>query len=137
MKKLLLSLALVALGSPAFADIQDPPMNDQGPTSKLGRSLNNILFGFLEVPDTMMKINAREGNAAAVTTGFVKGTGRSIVRLGAGVYEFFTFPFPTNRGSFRQPMKSNIPWIHSGYTEYVPELGWESRKNYNSVRSGF
>jgi putative exosortase-associated protein (TIGR04073 family) len=137
MKKLLLALVTVTLAGSAFADIQDPPMNDQGPTSKLGRGLSNILFGIGELPDTMIKINERQGNAAAFSTGIVKGTGRSIVRIGAGIYDFLTFPFPTHRGSFRQPMKSNIPWIHGGYTEYVPEMGWESRKNYSSTPSGF
>lgn len=137
MKKLLLALVTVAIASPAFADIQDPPMNDVGPTTKLGRGISNILFGIGELPDTMIKINQRQGNAAAFSTGIVKGTTRSIVRIGAGIYDFLTFPFPTTRGSFRQPMKSNIPWIHSGYTEYVPEMGWESRKSYGSVPSGF
>ena len=110
-------------------------MNDQGPTTKLGRGLSNILFGIAELPDTMMRINDEHGNAAAFSTGIVKGTTRSIVRIGAGIYDFITFPFPTHRGSFRSPLKSNIPWIHGGYSEYVPELGWETRKGYVSIYS--
>lgn len=137
MKKLLLALVTVTLAGSAFADIQDPPMNDQGPTSKLGRALNNIVFGIGELPYTMVQINERQGNSAAFSTGIVKGTTRSIVRIGAGIYEFLTFPFPTHRGSFRPPMKSNIPWIHGGYTEYVPELGWETRKGYLTNDSGY
>src|SRR5882724_3109637 len=53
--KTILSLAAVAgLVSGAFADIQDPPSNDYGPTRKLGRGLSNFVFAptefFLTVP---------------------------------------------------------------------------------------
>lgn len=137
MKKLLLSLTTVVLASTALADIQDPPMNDQGPTRKLGRAISNIAFGITELPTSIANMNDREGNAAAASYGVVRGVARSIVRIGSGVYEFVTFPFPTTRGSFRPVLKSNIPWIHGGYEEFPPELGWNARKRYNSVRYGF
>ena len=50
--KTLLSLALLSmLSAAAWADIQDPPANDYGPTRKLTRGLANLLFGFSEVID--------------------------------------------------------------------------------------
>ncbi len=55
---------------------------------------------------------------------------RSFARLGYGVYETALFPFPTYKGSYRPPYKSDIPWIHCGYSEFPPELGFESRYNY-------
>ncbi len=137
MKKLLLSLTTVVLASTALADIQDPPMNDQGPTRKLGRGISNVVFGITELPQSIANMNDREGNAAAASYGVVRGIGRTFARIRSGVYEIVTFPFPTTRGSFRPALKSNIPWIHGGYEEFPPELGWNARKRYNSVRYGF
>ena len=106
MKTLLSLFALTLLSASAFADIQDPPMNDQGPTRKLGRGLSNIFFGITEIPHTIAQINEREGNAAAASYGVVKGVGRFFQRFHYGVYELFTFPFPTVKGSYRPPTRA-------------------------------
>ncbi len=105
-------------------------MNDFGPTRKLGRGISNIFFGITELPWTMMDVNYYEGNAAGFSYGVVRGAGRSFARFGMGWYEVLTFPFPLERSSYRPPYRSDIPWIHSGYQEFPPELGWESRYNY-------
>ncbi len=89
----LLALALTA--SVALADIQQPPASDYGPTRKLGRGLSNVLFGPSEVIDSMCSINYQDGNSAAWGYGLVRGVGRSFARLGYGLYEMATFPFPT------------------------------------------
>jgi putative exosortase-associated protein (TIGR04073 family) len=129
--KILLSLALVTfVTATALADIHDPPMNDQGPTRKLGRGLANIAFGATEIPSAMCEMNEREGNAALWSYGAVRGIGRFFARLGYGIYEVTTFPFPTTRASYRPPYKSNIPWIHGGYEEFPPELGFHTRYRY-------
>jgi putative exosortase-associated protein (TIGR04073 family) len=130
MKTLLTVLALAALSTAAFADIQDPPMNDYGPTRKLGRGLANLAFGASELTAVPCEINGREGNAAAWSYGVVKGFGRFFARIGFGLHEVATFPFPTTRGSYRPPYKSNVPWIHGGYEEFPPELGFDSRFRY-------
>jgi putative exosortase-associated protein (TIGR04073 family) len=130
--KSLLSLSLVALAGTAFADIQDPPMNDQGPTRKLSRGISNVLWGGTEFFTSMQQANHRAGNASEWSYGLVRGVSRTVSRMGAGVYEIFTFPFPTTKLSYRQPYKSNIPWINSGYEEFPPELGWNTRRRYNT-----
>ncbi len=137
MKTLLTLLSLTCLSSLALADIQDPPMNDYGPTRKLGRGLANIAFGATELFITPNEINAREGNAAAWSYGPVKGVGRFFFRLGMGVYEVATHPFPTYRESYRPPYKCNTPWIHGGYDEFPPELGFESRFRYTRDYHGW
>ena len=139
MKTILLSLLLLAGAAACRADIQDPPANDYGPTRKLGRALANIdpLGAVSEVFDTVGKINDREGNSSAITYGVVKGVGRMFFRFGAGWYEFVTFPFPTYKGSYRPFYRSNIPWIHGGYEEYPPELGFETRYNYVQQNGGY
>ena len=126
----LLALTLAIGTSVAFADIQSPPASDYGPTRKLGRGLANIAFGSSEFIDSIMSINYSNGNSAAWSYGVVRGTGRTLARLGFGVYEVALFPIPTYKGSYRPPYKSDIPWIHCGYSEFPPELGFETRYNY-------
>lgn len=137
MKTLLSLCALTALAASAFADIQDPPMNDQGPTRKLGRGIANIAFGSTEFFDTICKINDREGNSESATYGVVKGVGRTLLRLRYGVYDVLTFPFPTTRSSYRAPYKSDVPWIHGGMSEFPPELGFQSRYRYVRGNYGY
>ncbi len=132
--KTLLSLSILALlAGSAFADIQDPSMNDYGPTRKLGRGLGNIMWGGSELIYNPCVINDREGNSAGWSYGGVKGIGRFFYRMGMGFYEVATFPFATYKGTYRPPYKSNIPWIHGGFEEFPPELGFQSRYTY--VRS--
>jgi putative exosortase-associated protein (TIGR04073 family) len=64
-----------------IADIQDPPANEYGPTRKLGRGLSNVAFGIAELPVQIARVNATEGNAAALSYGVVRGIGRSYWRL--------------------------------------------------------
>ena len=130
MKSSLSLLILAALSATAFADIQDPPGNDFGPTRKLSRGLANMFFGVAEVFQTPCEIQAREGNSAAWSYGPIRGFGRFFFRFGAGIWEVASFPVPTNKGSYRPPYKMDPPWIHGGYEEFPPELGFESRFDY-------
>ena len=123
-----IAFALVIAGS-SFADIQDPPSNDYGPTRKLGRGLSNFFLGSAEIPVTISKINKDEGNAAAAGYGVVRGVGRSAARHIAGLAEIFSFPFPAH-GTYYPLLPSDIPWIHAGYAEFPPELGNESKYSY-------
>jgi putative exosortase-associated protein (TIGR04073 family) len=142
MKTHLAIKSLVGVGllltATAVADIQDPPGNDYGPTRKLGRGLGNVMFGASEIFVQPSRVNYSEGNSAAFSYGLVRGVGRFFVRLGAGIYEVSTFPYPTHRGTYRPPYRSRIPWIHGGYEEFPPELGFETRYRYTrSYESGW
>lgn len=138
MKTLLSLLTLAGLCSVALADIHDPPANDQGPTRKLSRGIANMFLGASEIIQTPNEIQAREGDAAAWTYGPIRGVGRFFFRFGIGFYEVVTFPFPTTKGSYRPPYKLDPPWIHGGYEEFPPELGFESRYNYvRDYNSGY
>lgn len=130
MKIAVATLAFLLTGSLVLADIQAPPASDYGPTRKLGRGLANIAFGSSELLDSMASINYSEGNSAAFSYGLVRGIGRTFARLGYGVYEVLLFPFPTQKGGYYPPYRSDIPWIHSGYQEFPPELGFETRYQY-------
>lgn len=131
MKTLVCSLLFVAAAAVAVADIQDPPMNDYGPTRKFSRGFANTFFGITELPKTVCEMNDREGNNAAASYGIVRGLGRVAFRFGAGIYEMVTAPFPTYKESYRPFYTSNVPWIHGGYSEFPPELGLETKYNYN------
>jgi len=123
-------LLVLTFSATAFADIQAPPASDYGPTRKLGRGLSNIAFGITEIPDQIMAVNYSEGNAAAWSYGLVRGVGRFFARMGYGIYDVALFPFPTVRGTYYPPYRSDIPWINSGYQEFPPELGFDTRYNY-------
>jgi putative exosortase-associated protein (TIGR04073 family) len=136
--KALLSIALVSLFSAtAFADIQDPPVNDYGPTRKLSRGVANLMWGWTELVYQPNVIQEREGNVAAWTYGPIRGVGRTFFRMGAGVWEIVSFPFATNKGTYKPSYRSNIPWIHGGYEEFAPELGFESRYRYTRHYHGW
>lgn len=130
MKTLLTATLLLSFATYACADIQDPPSNDYGPTRKLGRGLSNLVFGIAELPATIAKVNEREGNSAAAGYGVVRGLGRSGMRIGSGLFEFLTFPFPTTRRTYYPLLRSDVPYIHAGYQEFPPELGNESKYPY-------
>jgi len=130
MKILLTAAFALAIAGNSFADIQDPPSNDYGPTRKLGRGLSNFFLGSAEIPVTVGKIDKDEGDAAAFGYGVVRGVGRSAARHIAGFVEVLTFPFPLGHGTYYPLLPSDIPWIHAGYPEFPPELGNESKYSY-------
>jgi putative exosortase-associated protein (TIGR04073 family) len=129
--KTLLVLAVVAgLASAAFADIQDPPSNDYGPTRKLGRGISNFVIAPTEFFVTVNQVNQTEGNSAGAGYGVWRGLGRAGARHVAGLIEILTFPFPIWRESYYPILPPDIPYIHVGYAEFPPEVGNESKYPY-------
>ncbi len=125
-----LVILILALGT-ACADIHMPPAAEQGPTRKLSRGFSNLLFSSSEISYQIATVNEDYGNNAAATYGFVRGVGRTFSRLGYGIYEIFTFPFPTHKGKYTAPYRSEDIWLTAGYTEFPPELGWESKYDWS------
>src|ERR1039458_3237867 len=99
MKKLICFLLAVSFASLAYADIQDPPGADYGPTRKLGRAVSNILWSSTEIMYTMEEVNENEGNASAWGYGVVKGFWRAVERNNMGWREPATWPGPTYRSA--------------------------------------
>ncbi len=89
-----------------------------------------MVFGWSEIPVTIGRINEKEGNAAGASYGVIKGTGRAFARFGVGFYEALLWPFPVYKGTYYPVLRSDIPWIHRGYSEFPPELGNESKYPY-------
>ncbi len=130
MKTSLTLAFLIAAAINLRADIQDPPANDHGPTRKLGRGISNVVFGVAELPTSIARINETEGNSAAAGYGVVRGVGRTLARFGTGVIDIVTFPFPAHRGGYGPVLPGNTHYIHAGYSEFPPELGFESKYPY-------
>lgn len=108
-------------------------MHEYNATRKLGRGWANFLYASSEVGVTMQQVNELEGNSAGATYGFIKGFGRMVIRMGTGVYEIFTYPFPVYKRSYRPILRPKVPWVNGGYDEFPPEFGFSSRKRYTTT----
>ena len=140
MKKLLvIATTFAALSGFVAADIQAPPGSTYTSSRKLGRAISNIVYGFIEIPEQIVRKNEQYGRKAGNTYGAVDGTNRALRRLGYGFYELFTFTCPTYRGTFKPPYErcgedNRIEMNpHDGLSEFPPELGFETA--FDHVRS--
>ena len=131
--RILLMLAgALTMGSLALADIQSPPAARWTWSRKLARALSNVAYGTTEYPNRWSRMNRAEGGNAAAATFVTDGTVRSVVRLGYGLYELVTFPFPTYKGTYRPPYAtkdSNDYW--HGYSEWPPQVGFIGEAQYS------
>lgn len=116
--------------STALADIQDPPLREHGAIRKLGRGIGNIVSGSSEIFNSMDVTNPTMSSSGIFSYGIVLGAGRTLMRLGAGIYEITTFPFPSYRGGYKPVLPPTTPWVKGGYEEFPPELGFDSRMSY-------
>ncbi|MEO7933528.1 MAG: exosortase system-associated protein, TIGR04073 family [Chthoniobacterales bacterium] len=130
MKLFICSLLLVASFGMARADIQDPPGKKYDGRRKFDRGVANILYGTAELPHTICVVNNEEGNSAAFSVGILSGLRRSAQRMGVGVFEVLTHPFPLNRGTYKPYLKSPTRNHNGTFGEFPPELGFESSYGY-------
>lgn len=127
----------LAFAVPVQADIQAPPGTKYTSSRKLGRAISNILYGFVEIPEQIVRKTNADGRKAGWSHGVVDGTRRSFKRLGYGFYELVTFHCPTFHGTFKPPythcgadgrIEMNP---RDGLSEFPPELGAESYFNHS------
>jgi putative exosortase-associated protein (TIGR04073 family) len=133
MKKLfVITTTFAILTGFVAADIQAPPGSTYTSSRKLGRAISNIVYGFIEIPEQIVRKNEQYGRKAGFTYGAVDGTNRALKRMGYGFYELFTFTCPTYRGTFKPPYErcgedNRIEMnVHDGLSEFPPELGFET-----------
>ena len=62
--------------------------------SKLGRGVANTLTGWVELPKNVYNTSVEDNAFTGMTLGLAKGAGMTLVRMGAGIFEVATFPFP-------------------------------------------
>jgi putative exosortase-associated protein (TIGR04073 family) len=141
MKNRILFMLVGALtaGSLAYGDIQSPPAGQWNWSRKLSRSLANLVYGGTEYNTTWKKVDEADGNNAAAAAFVVDGTKRTVVRLGYGLYELVTFPFPSYKGGYRPPYgalhKHENMDVWHGYQEFPPVVGFISQGHYNRGQS--
>jgi putative exosortase-associated protein (TIGR04073 family) len=135
-KRITLLLAgALTLGSLAFGDIQSSPGSHWDWSRKLSRALGNIAYGWAEYPIQWQKVERSGGVNEAGTSMLVQGTHRTIVRMGYGLYEFVTFPYPSYKGGYRPPYRTKErfdPWF--GYEEFPPQVGFTSQARYSRTQ---
>jgi putative exosortase-associated protein (TIGR04073 family) len=133
---LLMLVGALTLGSLAFGDIQSPPAGRWTWSRKLSRALATIAYGTTESPVLWARSERAEGGNTAYARQVGEGTVRSIVRLGYGLYELVTFPFPTYKGTYRPPyyVKSDKDYWH-GYDEFPPQVGFIGEANYSRTQN--
>ena len=61
---------------------------------KLGRGIENLFVGWLEIPYEIGKVSKEKGVWQGSTVGVGKGIGYTVGRMVTGVYEIVTFPYP-------------------------------------------
>ena len=85
---------IVSSAAPAFCDETATKLD--GPATKLGRGICNMVTFPLEIPEQISRVNNSDGPFAACTVGVLKGLGWALSRACVGVYEAATFmlPFP-------------------------------------------
>ena len=64
------------------------------PFMKLSRGIANVVFSPLELPISWHDTNNEMGGIAGITYGTLKGVGCVLARIGVGIVDIVTFPFP-------------------------------------------
>ena len=64
------------------------------PVMKLSRGIANVAFGALELPIQWWDVSNEMGGIAGITYGTLKGVCFILARVGVGVVDIVTFPFP-------------------------------------------
>ena len=95
-KKLFFAVVVLSLivssAVPAFCDELGTKLD--GPATKLGRGICNMVTFPLEIPEQISRVNTSDGPLAASTVGVLKGLGCAIGRACVGMFEAATFMLP-------------------------------------------
>ena len=129
MKKLLIILLTAGIAGLSMADIQAPPATKYGPLRKLSRAVANIVYGVTEIPVQWARSEQEGGNSEQVGYGTIYAGGKVLARLGYGIYELITFPFPTYKGGYfpaYHPSLREATHPSTGFLEFPPEVGFIS-----------
>lgn len=131
MKKFLVAVALLGLVSAAVADIQSPPKARYTSTRKLARGLSNILYGWTEIPASVIRSYEHGDQSTEVLfNGIITGIERTGSRFAYGLYEVVNFRKPLYKNTYRPPYpRLNYDPTH-GFEEFPPQVGYLSTVNY-------
>lgn len=88
-----LMLALMLISSATYAMGMEGAF-ESGPMDKLGRGIANVAFSPLELLIRPYDVTNEQGEIAGLTTGVIEGVVFTVCRIGVGVTDIVTFPFP-------------------------------------------
>lgn len=134
MKKFLLILLTAGIAGIGTADIQSPPAYKHGMLRKLSRAVANLGFGYTEIPVQWARSEIEGGASEQVSYGTIYGAGKTVARVGYGLFELVTFPFPAYKGTYRAPYAPGIREEYhpsTGLLEFPPEVGFISGVVHN------
>jgi putative exosortase-associated protein (TIGR04073 family) len=124
MKKLALFLAVACVFLGAYAEAALPEkMNSTKALEKLGRGVSNIATGPGEL---VMQVPPAMESSPDYVTGFVvalgRGIGYALLRVGAGIYDVATFPFPgkTDYKPIMKPETIADPFLDTTISQALP-----------------
>jgi len=90
MKRILLTVAALALAAPALA------LAGTGPGEKLAHGIGDTATGWVETPKEMVEESNRTNPAVGVTKGAVVGVAKTAKKTVKGIAETATFFIPDN-----------------------------------------
>ncbi len=122
---------MLAPAATASAEASDPFDSPEQIGTKLQHGLAGIVFGFLEVPGTIVEQTEINGPWVGFAMGLTQGVGRFVTRELVGVYQVVTAPFVLPPAT----QEPEFPWDYFGRQEVAvaegsafdveeTELGW-------------
>lgn len=131
MKKAIIILLTLGIVGSTVADIQAPPGAQFRRVGKLSRGLANLIYGWTEIPSEWERAVTTDG-ASYSLYGFLWGGHKTAIRVGWGLYEVVTAPFPTYKGGFKAPYANKQTFNpQNGYADFPPEIGFNGGYDYN------
>ena len=85
-------VAVAAFGAFTSVKAEEPAV--MLPVEKLGRGITNAAFCVFEIPMKWSEVSSEKGALAGLTYGTLKGVCYTVARIGVGVVDIITFPFP-------------------------------------------
>ncbi|MFH0985975.1 MAG: exosortase system-associated protein, TIGR04073 family [Candidatus Omnitrophota bacterium] len=83
---------------------QEGLYEEDNPATKLGRGITNVILSPGEYVVQTAKFMGTNDPVTAYGAGFAMGTWKMLERIGGGLYEIVTFPFPFPKKKYRPLM---------------------------------
>ena len=77
-----------------------PAWGTNDPATKVSRGIQNTAFGWFEIVNEIGESADKHGFWMGFPEGILRGSAFSVVRMGAGVFEIVSFPFPNGKKGY-------------------------------------
>ena len=83
-----------------------------GPNEKMSRGVKNALFGWTEIPKTIISTTKESNPIIGITIGTLKGIAKAFPRTVSGIADVVTFPV----GDYKKPLINPDPLVEGQQT---------------------